>query len=342
MAEHSGSGASLLPEPPRPEPLRTEVKSHRVLLTGATGFIGRHVERQLLDAGHQVLAIVRPERTSIPLDPRTSVIRASLLDPVGIGTALAQATAVIHLAGAVRGATAGEFSAVNVDGVRVMRDAILDTNPDLPVLLMSSLAASFPELSEYSASKRAGEDLLTADVRLRWTVIRPPAVYGPGDKELRLLLNLLRRGVIIIPGNPEQRLSFIHVTDLAAACVHWLTHHQILAHRVFSIDDGRADGYDWPAIESEVCERHLLKVVIPPGLLRVLGRVNGWVADRLDQAPMFSPGKVRELMNPSWIARDTEGTQAFAAATGWHPAWQLGHGVRQTFESTSLMPHERR
>lgn len=326
MAEHLGSGAS-----PLSEPLRPVVKSHRVLLTGATGFIGRHVERQLLDAGHQVLAIVRPERTSVPLDPRTSVIRASLLDPVAIGAAVAQATAVIHLAGAVRGATADDFSKVNVVGVQVMRDAIIETNANLPVLLMSSLAASFPELSEYSASKRAGEDLFTADVRLRWTAIRPPAVYGPGDKELRLLLNLLRLGVIIIPGNPDQRLSFIHVTDLASACVHWLAHHQILSHRVFSIDDGRSDGYDWPAIVNEVCERRLLKVVIPPGLLGVLGRVNGWMADRLHRAPMLSPGKVRELMNPSWVARDTEGTLAFAAATGWHPAWQLGHGVRQTF-----------
>ena len=331
MAEHPSLGASPLLEPPHPD-----VKSHRVLLTGATGFIGRHVERQLLNAGHQVLAVVRPERTSIPLDPRTSVIRASLLDPVAIGAALAQATAVIHLAGAVRGATALDFSTVNVDGVRIMRDAILKSNPELPVLLMSSLAASFPELSEYSGSKRAGEDMFTADTRLRWTAIRPPAVYGPGDKELRLLLNLLRQGVIIIPGNPEQRLSFIHVVDLASACVHWLTHHQILCHRVFSIDDGRSDGYDWPAIVNEVCERRLLKVVIPPSLLRVLGRVNGWIADRLDQAPMLSPGKVRELMNLSWVARDTEGTQAFAAATGWHPAWQLGHGVRQTFSRSEI------
>jgi len=278
-----------------------------------------------------VLAIVRPERASIPLDSRSTVIRASLLDAVAIGEAVAQATAVIHVAGAVRGATAGDFSTVNVEGVRVMRDAIRTHGPELPLLLMSSLAATFPELSEYSASKRAGENLITAESWLHWTAIRPPAVYGPGDKELRLLLNLLRHGLIIIPGNPGQRLSFIHVSDLAAACVHWLAHHQTLTHRVFTIDDGRPDGYDWPAIVGEVCERRLLKVVIPPGLLRVLGTVNGWVADRLNRAPMLSPGKVRELMNPSWVARDTEGTREYSAATGWHPEWQLGHGVRHTF-----------
>ncbi len=305
--------------------------SHRVLLTGATGFIGRHIERQLLDAGHQVLAIVRPERTSIPLDSRSTVIRASLLDADAMGAAVVQATAVIHVAGAVRGATADDFLMVNVEGVRVMRDAILTHSPDLPLLLMSSLAASVPELSEYSASKRAGEDLVTAESRLQWTAIRPPAVYGPGEKELRPLLNLLRHGLVIIPGNPRQRLSFIHVSDLAAACVHWLAHNQTLAHRVFTLDDGRSDGYDWPAIMEEVCERHLLKVVIPPALLRVLGSVNGWVADRLNRAPMLSPGKVRELMNPSWVGRDTEGTREYNAATGWHPEWQLGHGVRQTF-----------
>ena len=324
---------------PHPE----ETSSHRVLLTGATGFIGQHLTRQLLDAGHEVLAVVRPARRHVPIDTRATIVRADLLDRVAIGDAVSRATAVIHVAGAVRGATKKDFVDVNVDGVKVMRDAVLQAtqrgDPSRPFLLMSSLAASIPDLSEYSASKRAGEELVTGTPELRWTAIRPPAVYGPGDRELRPLLQLLHLGIAIIPGNPQQRLSFIHVSDLAAACVSWLAHHQLLEHRVFTIDDGRPGGYDWPAILDEVCARRLIRLVIPPPLLEVLGRVNGWLADRLGRAPMLSPGKVRELMNPSWVGTDngtdSEGNAAFSKVTGWQPAWTLGAGVRQTLGQSS-------
>lgn len=306
---------------------------HRILLTGATGFIGQHVHRAFLDQGHAVTAIIRPERRDVPIDPRAEVLRADLLDADSLRAAVARATAVVALAGAVRGARDSDFTATNTDAIRVLRDVLETTAPELPLLLMSSLAASRPGLSGYAASKRAGEDIITTST-LRWTALRPPAVYGPGDRELRPLLTWLARGVTIIPGDASQRIAFIHVADLTTACVAWLDHHTVLSRRIFTIDDGRADGYDWPAIEAAVQVRHRVRVVIPPPILRALGRMNVWWAERTGTAPMLSPGKVNELMNPRWVGSgDTEGNNAFTVATGWRPCWTLGAGVRQTLEN---------
>lgn len=315
------------------QPGNTTIK-HRILLTGATGFIGQHVHRIYLDAGHDVVAVIRPERSVVPIDPRATVLRADLLDPAAMGRALDGITAVVAIAGAVRGSTVDDFRRVNAESIDVLKRVMLEHAPHTPLLLMSSLAASVPTLSEYAASKRAGEDVITSS-RLNWCALRPPAVYGPGDKELRPLLAWLARGVIIVPGNPAQRIAFIHVADIAKACIAWLDHHERLHGRIFTIDDGTVGGYDWPAIESAVCRRKLVRIVIPPKLLHRLGVANAWIAERLNKAPMLSPGKVREMMNPRWVGgSETEGNQALAEATGWQPKWTLGPGVREMLKHT--------
>jgi 2-alkyl-3-oxoalkanoate reductase len=309
---------------------------HRILLTGATGFIGQHVHRALLNEGHDVVAVVRPERRDVPLDPRCTVIRANLLDRSAMAAALEQVTAVVAIAGAVRGSTVDDFRKVNTEAIGVLRDVLHTHHAPVPLLLMSSIAASVPALSDYSASKRAGEDLITQSDVIPWCVLRPPAVYGPGEKDLRPLLAWLARGLIIVPGNPRQRISFIHVADLTAACLSWLEHHGMLSGRRFTIDDGQPGGYDWPSIEAAVCKRVWLRVVLPPTLLKTLGAMNGWVADLLGKPPMLSPGKVREMMNDRWVnTGDTEGNPELTAATGWQPRWTLRTGVAETLKSRS-------
>ena len=85
------------------------------------------------------------------------------------------------------------------------------------MLLLSSLAASKPDVSDYANSKYLGEQLLTAATGLLWTVLRPPAVYGPGDKEMLPVLKMARRGLLAHAGPRDQRLSLIHVDDLVSA-----------------------------------------------------------------------------------------------------------------------------
>ena len=156
---------------------------HTIVLIGATGFIGRRVARMLIAAGHKVIAPIRTisaRREDLPQELET--VHCSLrADDSTLRDALGRADAVIYAAGAVRGASIQDFLPANVHGVLAVADILVQSPaPAPPLLLMSSLAASEPQLSDYARSKLDGERVLEKYPQLATTIFRPPAVYGPG------------------------------------------------------------------------------------------------------------------------------------------------------------------
>ena len=240
---------------------------------------------------------------------------------------MAGADAVVHLAGTVRGARPRDFAAANSEAVGHLCVAALRQAKPPAMLLVSSLAASEPQLSDYAASKRAGEQALAAHPQLDWTIIRPPAVYGPGDREMTPLFRLMRRGWVLVPGNSAQRLSFLYVDDLADAILCWLRAPRSHSGRQFSIDDGTEDGYDWPAIAAAAGAGKARFLVIPTPVLNGAAKVNVGLSRLLGGAPMLTPGKVRELGHDRWVG----GGEDFSAATGWRPRHDLASGLELTF-----------
>ena len=296
-----------------------------IAVTGLTGFIGNRLAAKLLALQVPTRAIVRStRRLRAGLEPW----RVALDDADGLGEALQGVTAVVHLAGAVRGRNYEDFQSVNVDAVANLCAAIdQQSPPPPPLLLVSSFAAQRPELSDYAASKRSGEAVLEAWPHLDHTIVRPPAIYGPGDREMRPLLEWMRRGLTIVPGNPHQRLAFLHVDDLIGAFVAWLRDPARCRHGRFEIDDGAPHGYDWPAIVAAVDAPRNQTVVVPAGLLRRVSQANRALAGVMGYAPMLTPGKVRELTQDSWQGGD--GT--FGVLTGWQPRYDLATGLQQLF-----------
>ncbi|MCP5182562.1 MAG: NAD(P)-dependent oxidoreductase [Pseudomonadales bacterium] len=300
----------------------------RVLVTGATGFIGLRLVRQLLVNGFNVTAVLRPGRAAADLPATVRPVHANLLDVSALREAARDATRVIHLAGVVRGRAYADFAPVNVHATGTLVEALAGLTPSPPLLHISSLAARFAAVSHYGASKLAGEDRVSEQPIVPWTILRPPAVYGPGDRELKPLLSLLARGIVIIPGNPDQRLSFLHVDDLTSACIAWLRDPSAARHRTFTIDDGRQGGYDWRAIAAAGNARQRIRLVVPRHVLALLGKLNVLLSGLTGQQPMLSPGKVRELTQDDLTATGTEGNAAWTAATGWQPTWSLAEGIR--------------
>ena len=180
---------------------------------------------------------------------------------------VANSSAVIYCAGSVRGRKAADFATANIEGVRVMLDALERSGNAPPVLLLSSLAASRPNLSDYAHSKYEGEQILTGRSLLPWTILRPPAVYGPGDKEMLPILRLVRRGLLAHAGPRDQRLSLLHVDDLASACAAWLSLPQRCLHKTYAIDDGTPGGYDWAGVGEAVSEKEVRMLKLPRILL---------------------------------------------------------------------------
>ena len=242
---------------------------------------------------------------------------------------VAECSAVIYCAGTVRGRNAADFSLANITGVKAMREALERANNSLPLLLLSSLAASRPELSDYAYSKYSGEQLLQGNSTLPWTILRPPAVYGPGDKEMLPILKMIRRGMLVHAGPPDQRLSLLHVDDLVSAIIAWLSAPQKCLHKIYAIDDGAPHGYDWKTIGEAVNDKKLLTLTIPRFILEGAAKVNLLFSQLLGYAPMLSPGKVRELVQAEWLCDN----RPFTEATGWQPKLDLAAGVQQLFKA---------
>ena len=305
----------------------------RVAVTGATGFIGRVLCARLRAAGYPVSALVRNPTLAADLAASGVTLVAGHLDDGGaLRTLLDNCDVVIHLAGAVRGNSQQSFDHTNVRGTQNLLEA-LATRKELPgLLLISSLAAREPGLSWYARSKYQAEQCLhQGSADLDWAIIRPPAVYGPGDKEMLPVFLWMARGIAPVPGDPAARVSLIHVEDLASALIACLGLPR-LQHRTFTLDDGTPGGYDWKemaAIAGGVWQRKVRLVRLPGPLLDVLAHANLALSRALAYAPMLTPAKLRELRHPNWVVDNDEIT----AVTGWQPRVRLSKGLEELRDS---------
>ncbi|HZR22614.1 MAG TPA: NAD-dependent epimerase/dehydratase family protein [Vicinamibacterales bacterium] len=183
----------------------------RVAVTGASGFIGQHLVAALESRGDSVIRVARP------------FLRGTL------APTFAQTDAVVHLAGVVSAAREQDYFDANEAGTRIVGEAARDAK--VRMIYVSSLAAAGPAapdaprgeddpespINAYGRSKLAGERALKATDGLRWTILRPGVVYGPGDRALLPLFRLSRRGFLPLVGRPSAAYTFIHVADVVRA-----------------------------------------------------------------------------------------------------------------------------
>ena len=180
----------------------------RLAITGGTGFVGSHLLDVALAAGHQVNALTRREQP-----PRGGLdwIAGDLSSRDALERLVDRADAVIHVAGAISAQTAAGFEIGNVAGTLAML-AAATAGGIHRFVHVSSLAAREPKLSLYGGSKARAEELVHSS-GLDWAIVRPPAVYGPGDKETLELFRMAKLGLMLMP--PRGRVSVLHAEDLA-------------------------------------------------------------------------------------------------------------------------------
>lgn len=301
-----------------------------IAITGATGFIGKAICRRLHASGYRIRILARSAQRAQSLgDNVDSVVAGDLHDPVALRELVTGTQAVIHCAGVVRGATQADFDRVNVTGVQNLLDAMLDTPQQPSLFYLSSLAAREPTLSFYANSKHRSERLLAdKGADLRWLALRPPAVYGPGDRELLPLFRLMSKGFAPLLGEREARFSMIYVDDIATLVEAWLAGGASVGG-VFSLDDGKPGGYSWSDVSravEQLCQRPVKQVTVPAPLLAVPAWINRTLARCFGYAPMLTPEKLRELRHPDWVCDN----RALQEALDWRPQFQLAQGLAQT------------
>lgn len=275
-----------------------------------------------------VRALVRPE--NLPesrIDVACEQVPVGLTDVEGLAEVAGRSSAVIYCAGSVRGRELKDFATANIRGVQALVDALSRLDKPPPVLLLSSLAASKPEVSNYASSKFQGEQVFKSVSNIPWTILRPPAVYGPGDTEMLPILKMARRGFLAHAGPDSQRISLVHVDDLVEAVGVWVSAPEKCLHKTFEIDDGTPGGYDWNAIGEAVSDGSFRILRIPGFLLNGSAKLNLLMSKMFGYSPMLSPGKARELQQPEWVSDSGN----FTDVTGWKPRLDLKQGARQLF-----------
>lgn len=261
-----------------------------VALTGATGFLGGHVLTRLLEVGHVVRALTRQ-----PQAARTGMtwIEGALDRPDALAVLCADADAVVHVAGVVNAATAAAFDVGNRIGTQAMLAA---TPARARFVHVSSLAAREAALSHYGASKRAAEDAVAASP-LDWRIVRPPAIYGPGDTDNLELFRFARRGLVPLP--PSGRLSVIHAEDMARLVVALI---DSATPRVrYEADDGMDGGWshaDFARAIGAAVGRRPLTMPLPAVLVRL-----GAAIDTRCRGPRakLTADRAAYFCHPDWV-----------------------------------------
>lgn len=208
-------------------------RSGLVLVTGATGFVGKHLVRGLLDGGYTVRCLVRsdPSRLGLPEAPdRLQVSRGDIFDAAALQAAAADVDTVIHLVGIIREPPGSSFWRVHVDGtVNVLAAAVRAGASRF--LHMSALGTREDARSRYHQSKWAAEQEVQRS-GLRYLILRPSVIYGPGDGFVSMLADMIRRAplAVPVPGDGRTPLQPVFVGDLVQAVVNALSEPSLWDH----------------------------------------------------------------------------------------------------------------
>jgi uncharacterized protein YbjT (DUF2867 family) len=290
-----------------------------IAVTGGTGFVGGHLLRLATAAGHRVRALTRrdqPEAEGVEwlpgaLDERNSLVR------------LAEgADAVIHIAGAINAPDRAGFAAPNIEGTRAMAEAAHEAGTQR-FIHVSSLAAREPGISDYGWSKAESEKIIRS-THIDWTIIRPPAVYGPGDTETLSLFRMAQRGLVALP--PPGRLSLIHVEDLGRLLLASLGAEEAV-HSVYEPDDATHSGLSHRAFAQALARAtgraSVRTYSVPPRIIRLAARF-----EKLFRGPKakLTPDRARYFCHPDWVVNDNYRPPE----TVWTPQIPYEEGLAET------------
>jgi len=282
-------------------------------MTGATGFVGGATMRLAIDAGWHVRALTRrpqPEREGV------TWIAGALDTPDRLAEMAAGSDVVMHIAGVVNVPTRAAFEVGNATATGHVIDAARVAGVSR-FIHVSSLAAREPGLSNYGWSKERAEIIVQAS-DLDWTIVRPPAVFGPGDTEMLDLFRMARRGIALLP--PTGRMSAIYVDELARLLVALAADRDASIGAIYEPDDGKPTGWSHRsfarAIARAVGRNHVATLAIPRSVLKACGQIDKLVRR---SGAKLTPDRARYIAHPDWVA-----------TVGAHPPADLWRPERET------------
>lgn len=313
------------------------------LVTGGQGFVGSHLCARLAAEGHRVRVLARPSSRLDGLSGLdVEVVRADVTEAAGLAAAVAGCDVVFHVAAALKGLRERDLFRVNTDGTRNIAAASAGAEPrPARFVYVSSVAAAGPSpggreprtedmppkpLTWYGRSKLAGEDAVRSMPELEWTIVRPPLVFGPRERDVLGYFRLAHRGWLPVVGRSDRFYSLIYAEDLAEGLVRAATSSASVGETYFLAG---SEVVSWVELG-----RHIGAALgvagrvtrIPEAVASTAGRLADALAHARRGAAIFSSQKVLEMLAPAWVCSAAKAERDF----GWRAATPLGEALANT------------
>lgn len=320
--------------------------SKKVLVTGASGFVGSTLCEELLRRGYETRALMRRTSSAANLAGASVIpVQGDLRDPASLLEAVKGVDIIFHVAGVVAARSRADFFAANADGTRHLLAAAKAAGRLERFVYVSSLAAAGPSrpdrpnvesdpcrpVSDYGLSKLAGEQAtLEQRAHLPVCVVRPPAVYGPRDRGVLTFFQAIRLGVLPLLGMEApspRRYSFLHVDDLVQGIVKAAARTDVRSGEVFYLTgDGEFSWEEAMRLIARGLERQAFPVRLPLFALKGAAACCSAYGRAFGKVLPFSLDKMREIEAPAWTCSSRKAKEAL----GFEPYWELARGLSHT------------
>jgi nucleoside-diphosphate-sugar epimerase len=312
----------------------------RAMVTGATGFVGSHLAEALRRRGDDVTALARSARKAQPLTALgVSVVAGDLHDVAALQRAMVSQDVVYHVAGLVAARNEAEFLRANLGGTENVVAAMKVAGVSR-LVLVSSLAAAGPAprgapllgdepprpVTAYGRSKLAAEQTVRRS-GLSWSIVRPPIVYGPRDREILKVFRLARLRIAPVFGDGAQELVAVHAGDLAIALIavasnqattgrtYTACHPEVFTSAEFGVAVATAMGLSVATLR------------VPHVVGRVVLSLTEAAAKLAGQSTILTTDKANEFFQPAW----TGDPGPLTRDTGWRAEYDLKSGLTDTY-----------
>jgi nucleoside-diphosphate-sugar epimerase len=313
------------------------------LVTGGHGFVGSHLCARLRAEGHRVRVLARPSSDLGNLAGiEVEVVRANVAEAARIPEAVAGCDVVFHLAGALKGLREEDLFLVNAEGTRNLATACAAASPrPSRFVYVSSLAAAGPSpggkvpctedmpprpLTWYGRSKLAGEDAVRSLPGLNWTIVRPPIVYGPRERDVLGYFRLAQSGWLPVVGFADRFYSLIYAEDLAAGLVRAAQAPGAVGQVYFLAGPEVVTWIELGRLIASALGVAGRPFRVPQAVASAAGRIADAVAHAQGRPHIFSSQKVLEMLAPAWVCSADKA----ARDIGWRAATPLSDGLAST------------
>jgi nucleoside-diphosphate-sugar epimerase len=312
------------------------------MVTGATGFVGSHLVEALRHRGDDVTALARNSKRAEPLLALgVNVIPGDLHDVAALQRAVVGQDVVYHVAGVVAARSEPEFLRANRGGTENVV-AAMEQSGLSRLVFVSSLAAAGPAprgaplsgdepprpVTAYGRSKLAAEETIRRS-GLSWSIVRPPIVYGPRDREILKVFRLARLRIAPVFGDGAQELVAVHAADLAAALIAVASSHATTGRTYTACHPEVFTSSEFGVAVAAAMGLRAATFRIPQPVGRAVLSLTEAAAKLARQTTILTRDKANEFFQPAW----TGDPGPLTRDTGWRASYDLRRGLTDTYRS---------